>query len=479
MDFNRYDWFNNSDVERVFIQDRSQCSGDVLYHPYYKDEFAPDYDVAIVFLPEPVTDVQPVQLNEDKNVPNEDEELDVAGWGVYNWWDEISEDGPRSVTLNYIGANEMCSLPPYMWAEWLITDSTMCVIGDEGKSAYLGDSGECFHKLLVPLMKAANVFLAMNMKTGGPLNLVKTEQEGGGPSNLQVGIVSFGHDDGYHANYPNVFTRVSEVVDWVKETVCERKGELCKPQPKSGKVSKSTKKNLGRGGAKYPDTCVPVSTFAPTFMPSTEKPTITAQPTRSPTPKSWAAVNIWQDNDIAGVIDHQSNVLLQCKTRSYDLGLYAIPGPHFFIGATAIAADKNAGSECPPSIVFVSIEGAKKIFEVKESMDESSKHPLGEFELGDILEAEKKAVAIKDSEYDISSNNCAHYARDIWRSLGIMETSSLADFLVLNLINSDEVIDTATEMAGGHRVLAALAAGGHGALEHYIKHVVTSQLDIE
>jgi hypothetical protein len=68
--FNLYSWFNDTDVERVYIKDRSQCDGGVVYHPYYNDtEF--DNDVALIFLPDPVMDFTPVQLNEDKNVPKE------------------------------------------------------------------------------------------------------------------------------------------------------------------------------------------------------------------------------------------------------------------------------------------------------------------------------------------------------------------------------------------------------------------------
>jgi hypothetical protein len=314
--------------------------------------------------------------------------------------------------------------------------------------------------------------------------LVKTDQGGEEPSNVQVGIASF-LDSSVNASYPNGFTRVSEVVDWVKETVCERKGELCKPQSKSSKVSKSGKVSKSAketpGDPKYPDTCAPVSTFAPTFMPTTESPTITAKPvTPHPTwaPKE-AAVNTWVDKDVNGVIDHQADILRQCQTRSYDLGLYAIPGPHFFIGATAIDDDKEASLECPAAIAFASVDATKKIFKVNENTGDIAKYTLGKFELGYVLEAEEKAMPIQGFEYDIQSNNCAHYAADIWRSLGVKETPDLADFLVSNIVNSDEIIDITKEKAGGHRVLAALAVGGHGAFEYYWRNVVASQLNIE
>jgi secreted trypsin-like serine protease len=63
------------------------------------------------------------------------------------------------------------------------------------------------------------------VSSGGPLNLLGPNGE---PSNTQVGIVSWGVVGCYHQAFPSVFTRVSEVADWVKETVCARKGELCK-----------------------------------------------------------------------------------------------------------------------------------------------------------------------------------------------------------------------------------------------------------
>ena len=54
----------------------------------------------------------------------------------------------------------------------------------------------------------------------------------------------------------------------------------------------------------------------------------------------------------------------------------------------------------------------------------------------------------------------------------------MADFLVSNLVGSDEFIELAKKKAGGIRVAAAFAIGGQTALEQYIKNVVTSQLSL-
>ena len=114
--------------------------------------------------------------------------------------------------------------------------------------------------------------------------LGKDEPEGGPltPA-VQVGIASwakFCADD----RYPSIFTRISDVADWVKDTVCARTGELCL-NSKSGKVAKAKNKTM-----KTNDKCVKVPTFAPwpTFSPTitaqpytpwpTNPPTITAQP---------------------------------------------------------------------------------------------------------------------------------------------------------------------------------------------------------
>lgn len=91
-----------------------------------------------------------------------------------------------------------------------------------------------------------------------------------GPQNpvVQVGIHSWYWWKCYNRRFPNVFTRISKVADWVQYTVCERTGELCK-RSQTGKSSKSKKR--------YEDNCVKVPTAAPTEF-TTDEPTVTAQP---------------------------------------------------------------------------------------------------------------------------------------------------------------------------------------------------------
>jgi hypothetical protein len=106
-------------------------------------------------------------------------------------------------------------------------------------------------------------FIFVHSFRGGPLVLGKPE---GGPLTpvVQVGIASWAYGCADH-RYPSVFTRISDVAEWVKDTVCARTAELC-THSKSGKNSKTKK---------VYDECIKVPTFAP--LP-TYSPTITAQP---------------------------------------------------------------------------------------------------------------------------------------------------------------------------------------------------------
>eukprot|EP00804_Cyclotella_cryptica_P024832 CCRYP_001781-RA/>CCRYP_001781-RA protein AED:0.18 eAED:0.09 QI:0/0/0/0.75/1/1/4/0/378 len=242
VEFHRHSFLSDDGVKRIYINNTNQCDGDVVYHPEYNDTTI-ENDVAIIFLHTAITDITPVQLNEDPNVPVAGAPLDVAGWGRTDLDNQAQSPVPHAASVDYL-TNEECTKKPYRWREEQIYISMMCAFAD-GKDACNGDGG-------------------------GPLVMGKPESTGGGPSGnppVQVGIVSWGKGCANN-KFPGVYTRVSEVSDWVKSTVCSRTGELCKSS-KSGKNSKNMKV--------YP-TCVKVPTQAPTEFASHE-PTVSDMPT--------------------------------------------------------------------------------------------------------------------------------------------------------------------------------------------------------
>ena len=187
-----------------------------------------------------------------------------------------------------------------------------------------------------------------------------------------------------------------------------------------------------------------------------------------------------KDNKVEEV--NRADLPVKCKDVLYKVGLYSLSGSHFFIGGTAInnaANEEMANIDCPSAIAFASIDGTKKAYNAPETaVQELSNHFLGQFALDDILAAEENVTAIDDSGYHLTKNTCAHYARAIWRALGVEETHDMADFLVTNLVGSDEFIEFAKMKAGGLRVVTAFAVGGKQALENYVRDIVTSQLNI-
>ena len=96
-----------------------------------------------------------------------------------------------------------------------------------------------------------------------------------------------------------------------------------------------------------------------------------------------------------------------------------------------------------------------------------------------MLQAEQKAKAIDASEYDYFYNSCVHYAGQIWQSLGFKQTYDMANFLVDNIINDQDVRHLrAAKKKGGLRALAAITLGGKGGFKKYVQGVVYSQLDL-
>ena len=192
---NMYNKTNLADVLEAFVFG----ADDYVRHPGW-DPSTFENNVALIFLPREVKNADTIQyptLNEESNAPEDGDPLLVIGWG------QTSSSGSGADFLlqaeaNY-AANEDCL------ATWMVgnTNGIMCI--EDGRRA------------------------ACNYDDGGPLMLNNTN------SNLrtnpiQVGIESYSGCGSLI--FPDVYTRVSYYVDWIKETACERADEFCSPSSK-------------------------------------------------------------------------------------------------------------------------------------------------------------------------------------------------------------------------------------------------------
>lgn len=166
-------------------------------HPNYND-YSIDYDYMVMKLNSPVDEnVIPIDLNQNNNVPIEDDLLTVIGFG------SLSSGGGtpsnlQEVVVEYIETNQCNSFYSYNGD---VNDDTMFCAGRDGggKDSCQGDSG-------------------------GP---IFTRNDDG--SFLQVGIVSWGQGCA-QASYPGVYSRISGEIDWIKQQVCSNsdyKPEYC------------------------------------------------------------------------------------------------------------------------------------------------------------------------------------------------------------------------------------------------------------
>nr|AAN74999.1 late trypsin-like 2 [Ochlerotatus epactius] len=148
-------------------------------HEKYNPLFASN-DVAVVKLPNPVQfneRIQPIQPTGSDSYA--DRTVVVSGWGLQKSGGNVApklQFAPLKVITN---SKCMKTYNPLV-----IKKTTICAQGGEKQSPCNGDSG-------------------------GPLVL-----EG---SNVQVGVVSFGHASGCDRGLPGAFARLTSFSDWIKQ----------------------------------------------------------------------------------------------------------------------------------------------------------------------------------------------------------------------------------------------------------------------
>ena len=136
-----------------------------------------------------------VKLNTKPQVPQNDEELTVAGWGVADNVSKQPSEVLKEVTVNAMSNRQCRSKNGYLNGQLVsfigrISENMLCA-EDVDEDACQGDSGgPLIVKGLIPRL------------------------------DLQVGVVSWGLGCA-HEKFPGVYARLSSQMDWVNEMVCK------------------------------------------------------------------------------------------------------------------------------------------------------------------------------------------------------------------------------------------------------------------
>eukprot|EP00540_Astrosyne_radiata_P000127 CAMPEP_0116837778 /NCGR_PEP_ID=MMETSP0418-20121206/8843_1 /TAXON_ID=1158023 /ORGANISM="Astrosyne radiata, Strain 13vi08-1A" /LENGTH=373 /DNA_ID=CAMNT_0004467701 /DNA_START=108 /DNA_END=1226 /DNA_ORIENTATION=- len=177
-DIGRWKMDDDTGVTRIYLKPEN-----IRGNPGY-DHVNLQHDVALVNLGQDITDIAPMYLNHNPDIPNLNSLLTVIGWGRLKEGVAGAAPVQQFANLNYVD-NTTC------WEKFgraYITNDMLCAYAD-GKDACQGDSGG-------PL-------ITMDPNTG---------------DFSQVGVVSFGV--GCDRGYPGVYSRVSEAIDWINKNVC-------------------------------------------------------------------------------------------------------------------------------------------------------------------------------------------------------------------------------------------------------------------
>lgn len=169
--------------------------------------------------------------------------------------------------------------------------------------------------------------------------------------------------------------------------------------------------------------------------------------------------------------DGISNIPKYCLDQEYDLKFYVAVAPHFMLGA-------STSIDGCPNIAFASSDGGKHKIKFKtQDISDIPSYYFGKVALDDILRAEEDTPPTENENknFNLETNTCVHYGREIWRTLGFTESDELAQFVISGVLNAPNFEDMAKRHVGGIRYLAAKAVGADSALKKHLEGVVYSQ----
>lgn len=151
-----------------------------------------NFDMLVMRLAEPVYDISPVPLNQDPNVPSEDQILKAIGYGASEYHGELS-----SILMEGEVQYILPSTCDKQISEFKITGS------ESGEEVLCGEKVLCIEST-----EAGNSICLGD--SGGPLLTL---------DGVLVGVTSWTVQ--CQNSLPNGFARVSAMYDWIQEKICE------------------------------------------------------------------------------------------------------------------------------------------------------------------------------------------------------------------------------------------------------------------
>ena len=189
------DAFVNSTSRKYSDGEFYRKSIKLVVHPGY-NQSPLDHDVGLIFLDSPAVGVPLVKLNRDAAVPISSNPPSATAIGLglagvvsddfFNFYDYAK----RLMNVQIAPISNTACIKVYGSA--IVGNGTLCAGGDGKKGTCSGDSG-------------------------GPLLMKGSSAQ----NDVQIGVTSLGPEDCAEDGYPDVFTRVSYVAQWIDGQVCK------------------------------------------------------------------------------------------------------------------------------------------------------------------------------------------------------------------------------------------------------------------